>query len=208
MARGAAPSKDRTRRGARTSPRAGGASAPGKPRGAPRAGGGPSKHRHDAHASVGPVGVAVITVSSTRTQADDASGAELKRLFTAAGHKALFYRVVPDDVGAIQKAVRDALLTDGVDLVVTNGGTGMGPKDFTLEAVEPIFEKRADGWGDVFRAVSREEVGTGVFLSRSAAGTVGGKWLVCLPGSTGAVRTAARKLLLPEVEHMVWELRR
>ncbi len=154
------------------------------------------------------MGVAVITVSSSRSESDDGSGAELSRLFERAGHKRRFYRVVPDEVGAIQEAVRDALASDGVDIVVTNGGTGMGPKDVTLEAVAPLLEKRADGWGDVFRAVSRDEVGSAAFLSRSVAGTAGGKWVVCLPGSTGAVRTAARKLLLPEVEHMVWELRR
>lgn len=157
---------------------------------------------------MGPVGIAVITISSSRGEADDESGAELTRLFERAGHKRRFYRVVPDDVAAIQRAVGEALKAEGVDLVLTNGGTGMGPKDVTLEAVGPLLEKRADGWGDVFRAVSREEVGTAAFLSRSLAGTVGGKWVVCLPGSKGAVRTAARRLLLPEVEHMVFELRR
>lgn len=206
MTRDGRAAKVRQRRGARTSPRP----SPGRSRrgqsSTPRSG--PAGHRHDAHGKVGPVGVAVVTVSSTRTEADDASGAELARLFERAGHKRRFYRVVPDAVPAIQKAVREALEADGVDIVITNGGTGMGPKDVTLEAVVPLLEKRADGWGDVFRAVSREEVGTAAFLSRSVAGTVGGKWVVCLPGSKGAVRTAARKLLLPEVEHMVWELRR
>jgi molybdenum cofactor biosynthesis protein B len=154
------------------------------------------------------VGVALITVSSTRSEADDTSGAELKRLFEGAGHKVALYRVVTDSVSAIRKAVRDALAMEGVDLVLTNGGTGMGRKDVTLEAVEPLLEKRADGWGDVFRSVSRAEVGTAVFLSRSVAGTVGQRWVVCVPGSPAAVRTAARRMLLPELEHMVWELRR
>lgn len=203
MARGTSGKGRRRRRRERTSVPAG--NRPG-PRRANR--GGPDRHRHEAHGAVGPLGVAVITVSSTRTEATDASGAELRRLFEAAGHRPRFYRVVPDDVDSIRKAVRDALTTDGVDLVITSGGTGMGRKDVTLEAVEPLLEKRADGWSDVFRAVSREEVGTGAFLTRSVAGVVGQKWVVCVPGSVGAVRTAARRLLLPEAEHMVWELRR
>ncbi len=202
MARGGSLEKRRPRRGAQTSTRGGPRSS------RPKTVDGPTQHRHEAQRAVGPVGVAVITVSSTRSEADDDSGAELKRLFEGAGHKVAFYRVVPDRVRTIQRAVREALAVEGVDLVITNGGTGMGRKDVTLEAVEPLLEKRADGWGDVFRSVSRREVGTAVFLSRSVAGTVGKRWVVCVPGSPAAVRTAARRMLLPELEHMVWEVRR
>lgn len=170
--------------------------------------GGPAGHRHQAHGSVGAIGFAVITVSSTRTPDTDESGNALREMFRTAGHATHFYRLVADDVEEIQHAVRDALTLDGVDVVVTNGGTGMSRSDVTLEAVGPIIEKRAEGWGDVFRSISRDEVGTSAFLSRSVAGTVGQKWIVCIPGSPGAVRTAAKRLLLPEVEHMVWELRR
>jgi len=84
----------------------------------------------------------------------------------------------------------------------------MGRADVTIEAILPILEKRADGWGDVFRAASFKQIGAAAFLSRSAAGTVGGKWVIAVPGSLGAAKTAAEKILLPELEHMLYEARR
>jgi molybdenum cofactor biosynthesis protein B len=169
---------------------------------------GPALHRQKAHAKAGPIGAAVITVSSTRSEVNDESGAVISRAFEKAGHEVRYYRVVKDDVNAIQAALRQALSTPGVDVVVTNGGTGMARSDVTIEAVVPLFDKKADGWGDVFREISVKEIGTAAFLSRSVAGTVGGKWVVSIPGSPGAARTAMSKLLLPELEHMLWEARR
>lgn len=169
---------------------------------------GPALHRQKAHGKAGPVGAAVITVSSTRSEVNDESGAVISRAFEKAGHEVRYYRVVKDDMGAVQAAVREALSTPGVDIVVTNGGTGMGRTDVTVEAVLPLLDKKADGWGDVFREISVKEIGTAAFLSRSVAGTVGGKWVVAIPGSPGAARTAMSKLLLPELEHMLWEARR
>jgi molybdenum cofactor biosynthesis protein B len=157
---------------------------------------------------VGKVGAAVITVSSTRSEVNDESGALISRAFERAGHEVHFYKVVKDDLLEIQRAVREALSTPGVDIVVTNGGTGMSRSDLTIEAVGPLLERRADGWGDVFRAVSAKEIGTAAFLSRSMAGTVGPRWVVSIPGSPGAARTAMERVLLPELEHMLWEARR
>jgi molybdenum cofactor biosynthesis protein B len=168
----------------------------------------PSLHRKHAHGGVGAVGAAVITASSTRSEATDESGKVIARAFEKAGHTVRYYRVVKDVAEQIQAAVREALATPGVDIVVTNGGTGMGRSDVTIEAVAPLLDKRADGWGDVFRAVSRGEIGNAAFLSRSLAGTARGKWVVSIPGSAGAARTAMAKLILPELEHMIWEARR
>ena len=168
---------------------------------------GPDRHRHAARRQEG-FGAAVITVSSTRTPRTDESGRILADLFGAGGHRVLYRAIVKDDVAKIQAAVRRALKTDGVDLVVTSGGTGMTPTDVTVAAVVPLLEKKADGWGDVFRAVSREEIGNAALFSRSVAGTVKGKWVVCIPGSAGAARTAMEKLILPEIEHMMYEARR
>jgi molybdenum cofactor biosynthesis protein B len=168
---------------------------------------GPETHRHHAHGA-GSLGAAVITVSSTRTPSTDESGRILADLFSTAGHRVAYRAVVKDDIAKIRASVRKALATPGVDIVVTSGGTGMTPSDVTVEAVLPLLTKKADGWGDVFRAVSREEIGNAAMLSRSVAGTVKGKWVVCIPGSAGAARTAMTRLLLPELEHMVYEARR
>ena len=169
-------------------------------------GGGPERHRHDAGERA--FGAAVITVSSTRTAKDDTSGKLLAELFTKAGHQVNFRAVVKDDERAIAAAVRKALKLKTVDIVVTSGGTGMTPTDVTVEAVVPLLDKKADGWGDVFRAISREEIGNAAMVSRSVAGTVGGKWVVSIPGSSGAARTAMEKLILPELSHMMYEARR
>ena len=167
---------------------------------------GPERHRHAAGEKA--FGAAVITVSSTRTAKDDESGSLLASLFEGAGHRVHYRAIVKDDEKAIASAVRKALAMKGVDLVVTSGGTGMTPSDVTVEAVVPLFDKKADGWGDVFRAISREEIGNAAMFSRSVAGTVGGKWVVSIPGSAGAARTAMEKLILPELPHMMYEARR
>lgn len=165
-------------------------------------------HRRDAHARVAIFGAAVITVSSTRTKETDESGAIIRTAFEKAGHPISFYQIVPDEAAAIQWALRQALARADVDVVVTAGGTGMARADVTIEAVTPLLEKRADGWGDVFRNLSIKEIGTAAALTRTVAGTVGGKWVFAIPGSAGAARTAMRRLILPEIEHMLWEARR
>ena len=164
--------------------------------------------RHRDAAGAPTFGAAVITVSSTRTPRTDESGRLLCGLFESAGHKVAYRGLVKDDIAAIRAAVRKALAMKAVDIVVTSGGTGMTPSDVTVEAVVPLLEKKADGWGDVFRAISREEIGNAAMLSRSLAGTARGKWVVCIPGSAGAARTAMEKLILPELPHMMYEARR
>lgn len=173
-----------------------------------QADGGPAHHRGKAHEAFEAHGAAVVTVSSTRTRETDESGDAIQAAFEGAGHRVLFREIVKDDRQAIEAAVRRALKVPGVDIVVASGGTGMGREDLTFEALQPVIEKRAEGWGDTFRAVSREEVGNAAFLSRSLAGVVGGKWVVAIPGSKGAARTAMVKLILPELSHMIWEARR
>jgi molybdenum cofactor biosynthesis protein B len=174
----------------------------------PPAQSGPAAHRHDAHKAAFAAGAAVITVSSTRTEENDTSGALIAASFQKGGHRVLFRRVVKDDIDAIRAAVRDALLTPGVDVVVTTGGTGMTQSDVTVEALLPLIEKRADGWGDVFRAVSREEIGNAALLTRSVAGITAGRWVIAIPGSEGAARMAMSKIILPELEHLMFEARR
>lgn len=178
------------------------------PRGKPRTAGGPAKHRGEAHGAFLRIGAAVITVSSSRTRETDESGDALQAAFEGAGHRVLLRAIVKDEARLIQAAVRKALKVRGVDIIVTSGGTGMGRADVTVEALLPLIEKRADGWGDTFRAVSREAIGNAAFLSRSVGGVTSGKWIVAIPGSKGAARTAMAKLILPELSHMIWEARR
>jgi molybdopterin adenylyltransferase len=177
-------------------------------RGADRDAGGPALHRARARKAVGPYGAAVITVSSTRDERTDNSGAYLKSAFEGAGHRILFYRLVKDDLTQIHGAAREALATPGVDIVVSSGGTGMTRSDLTIQALLPLLEKQAVGWGDVFRALSLKEIGPAAFLTQTLAGTVGGKWLVAIPGSLGAAKLAMEKILLPELEHMLFEAMR
>jgi molybdenum cofactor biosynthesis protein B len=154
------------------------------------------------------LGFAVITVSDTRTAEDDTSGRTLADLARGAGHRIETTRIVPDDVAAIRRAVREALQSDGVDVVVLTGGTGFSPRDVTLDAVEPLLETRIDGFGELFRMLSWQQVGSAAMLSRAAAGLIGGRAVFLLPGSTKAVALAMESLILPEAGHLLGQARR
>lgn len=144
---------------------------------------------------------AVITVSSTRTEENDTSGKAARDILNAGGYRVVFSVIVKDD----QQAIRAALVTalGKADAVVLNGGTGLTPDDCTIEAVEPFFEKRMEGFGELFRMLSFEDIGTSAILSRAAAGIVGGRAIFCLPGSTGAVTLATEKIIVPELRHII-----
>lgn len=154
------------------------------------------------------LGFALITVSDTRTEEDDASGRTLADLARGAGHRVESATIVPDDVAAIRRATREALVLDGVDVVVLTGGTGFSPRDVTLDAVEPLLETPIDGFGELFRMLSWQQVGSAAMLSRAAAGLAGGRAVFLLPGSTKAVALAMEKLILPEAGHLLGQARR
>ena len=162
------------------------------------------------HESYAPraLGWAVLTVSSSRTLADDRGGARIAALLAEAGHERVERRLVGDDEAAIGEAVGDLLRADGVDVVVVTGGTGVSPSDLTPEAVEPQLERRLDGFGELFRSLSFAEIGPAALLSRAVAGTARGPAVVVLPGSPGAVELAMRRLVLPVAPHLVGQLRR
>ena len=115
---------------------------------------------------------------------------------------------MPDDAGAIRLEVLRALAHGGVDAVIATGGTGVSPRDVTPEAVTPLFAKELAGFGELFRMLSFQEIGAAAVLSRAVAGTVAGKVVYVLPGSSGAVRLALERLILPELAHVVGQLRR
>ena len=165
----------------------------------------PSAHRAYAPGSLG---CAVVTVSDSRTVADDTSGKLIRELLEAKGHQVVLHAIVKDDAEAIRLEVLRALAHGRVDAVIATGGTGVSPRDVTPEAVTPLFEKELAGFGELFRMLSFQEIGPAAVLSRAAAGTSAGKVVYVLPGSSGAVRLALEKLILPELAHLVGQLRR
>ena len=151
-----------------------------------------------------PVRAAVITVSDTRKEETDTSGRYLRDAFRGAGIDIVDTRIVPDDAGAISAAIDE--LAPHCEVIVTSGGTGISKRDTTIEVVERKVEKELPGFGEIFRMLSYEEIGSGAMLSRAAAGLYGEVLLFALPGSSNAVRLAAERLILPEIEHLVWEV--
>lgn len=155
-------------------------------------------------AGPGRIRCAVITISDTRTEANDTSGAAIRAALTQAGHDVVKYAIVHDEPGQIAALVR-AIAADGCKLIITNGGTGIARRDSTFEAIDGLLEKRLPGFGELFRMLSYADIGPGAMLSRATAGTHGGTLIFCLPGSTAAVRLALDKLIMPELAHLVWE---
>ena len=147
---------------------------------------------------------AVLTVSDTRSEADDTSGSRVKALLGAAGHTVAGYRIVPDDPRTITDAVTTFLDAPAVDAVILNGGTGLAPRDTTFEAVRAMLDKEIPGFGELFRQLSYADVGPAAMLSRAVAGVARGKIVVSMPGSPAAVELAMTKLVLPELGHMVF----
>jgi molybdenum cofactor biosynthesis protein B len=158
-------------------------------------------HGHDATATQ--VGVAVVTVSSTRTREDDPSGDIVETTLANAGHDIVTRDVIRDDLDGIQNVV--VALTDrsDVDAVVTTGGTGITPDDVTVEAVSPLFDKELPGFGELFRILSYEDVGTKALASRATAGVVDGSVVFCLPGSEAAATLGVEELIAEEIGHLV-----
>ena len=161
----------------------------------------PREHARDQRAPRA-IGVAIVTVSDTRRGADDTSGALAESLLANAG-ASVSRAWVKDDVTAIRRAVRGLIAKRAVDVVVLTGGTGLAPRDVTPEAVEPLLDRALPGFGERFRAISAEQVGSAAWLSRAGAGVARGRLVVYLPGSSGAVRQALEALLIPELAHAV-----
>lgn len=147
-----------------------------------------------------------MTVSDTRSPSSDTSGALLKARLEGCGHRVLSYEILPDEPARI----RDRVLTlaeDGVEAVLLSGGTGIAPRDTTYEAIVAILDRRLDGFGELFRALSYQEIGPAAMLSRAVAGTVRSTVVFAMPGSTAACELAVERLVLPELGHIVGLLR-
>jgi molybdenum cofactor biosynthesis protein B len=146
----------------------------------------------------------VLTVSDTRTLETETSGAAIASLLEGAGHRVVDRQVVRDEPDQVIAAVRTALTR--VQAVITTGGTGIARRDSTYEALAGLFDKTVDGFGELFRMLSWEQVGAAAMLSRATAGTIGDRVVFLLPGSEAAVRLAMEKLILPELGHVVGQL--
>jgi molybdenum cofactor biosynthesis protein B len=148
-----------------------------------------------------PLKVAVLTVSDTRDLSDDKSGATLVERIEAAGHAVVDRAIVTDDVAAIRARVKAWIDNPAVDVVITTGGTGFTGRDVTPEAVEPLFEKRMEGFSTVFHMVSFGKIGTSTVQSRATAGVAGATYVFCLPGSPGACRDAWDAILKDQLDY-------
>ena len=149
---------------------------------------------------------AIVTISDTRTEDTDESGLLIRQLLGGDGHEPRVRSIVKDDAEVIMEAVRDALRQ--ADVVICNGGTGISPRDVTIETLKPLMDRTIEGFGEMFRSLSYDEIGSSAILSRAVAGVVGKNLLFCLPGSPNAVKLAMEKLILPEMGHMLAQVRK
>jgi len=148
-----------------------------------------------------PLKIAVLTVSDTREIADDKSGATLIERIKAAGHTLHERAIVPDDVEAIRGRVKGWIDAPAVDVIITTGGTGFTGRDVTPEAVEPLFEKKMDGFATMFLLVSERKIGTSAIQTRATAGVANATYIFCLPGSPGACRDAWDEILVHQLDY-------
>ena len=147
-----------------------------------------------------PLGIAVLTVSDTRTVADDKSGQTLIERLQGAGHRLADCVIVPDDIYKIRAVVSAWIADPQIQVVIATGGTGLTGRDSTPEAVQPLLDKEITGFGELFRMISWDEIGTSTLQSRAVGGLANGTFLFCLPGSTGACRTAWDRILQPQLD--------
>lgn len=165
------------------------------------------KHRTTATQKVPLVACAIVTVSDTRTPETDTSGQTIRALLEKEGHRITDYHIVkdePDEIGPLL----DQLTEGRARVILINGGTGISPRDRTYDVVSARLEKTLPGFGELFRMLSYQEIGAAAILSRATAGVYRGKVVVSMPGSTHAVTLAMTKLIIPELQHLAWELTR
>jgi molybdenum cofactor biosynthesis protein B len=166
----------------------------------------PASHAHHHRKSAAAeVPTAVVTVSDTRTLDTDTGGARVAELLGEGGHPVAVREIVKDEPAEIAAAVRALLERADVRAVILTGGTGVAPRDVTPDTVEPLLDRVVPGFGELFRALSYEEIGSAALLSRALAGLASGRVVFVLPGSRGAVELAMRKLILPELGHLAAE---
>ena len=169
------------------------------------------QHKEKAPSSLS---FAIVTISTSRYRAlqagkpvADESGGLITKTLQDHGHKVAVHQLITDDKGTIQKTIRETLSSSKVDAIITCGGTGITPADVTIEAVKPILEKELPGFGELFRHLTYQEIGSAAVMSRALGGVAKGKAVFCLPGSPHAVKLCLERLILPETAHIVLHAR-
>jgi len=166
-----------------------------------------SQEEHKSHAPAS-VRCFVLTVSDTRTDANDTGGQEVRALLEGAGHVVTGHAIVRDEPDEVTIVVRTELANASSQVIITTGGTGITSRDGTFEAIDRLLDKRLPGFGELFRMISFEEIGAAAMLSRATAGSVARKAIFVLPGSPDAVRLAMTRLIIPELGHVVQQVSR
>ncbi|SHF79128.1 MogA/MoaB family molybdenum cofactor biosynthesis protein [Ornithinibacillus halophilus] len=151
----------------------------------------------------------IITISDTRTEASDKSGKLMQEFLEQEGHQVIAKEIIPDEIDDIKEQIEIGCKDPEIDVILTNGGTGIAPRDVTVETVQSILEKEIPGFGEIFRMLSyQEDIGSAAILSRAIAGVRESTAIFSTPGSSGAVRLAMNKLILPELSHVVREIKK
>jgi molybdenum cofactor biosynthesis protein B len=165
---------------------------------------------HKEHKEISPrtVNCAVLTISDSRTEANDESGRLIVKALEDNGHRVKAYSLLKNNADDIGNRLAELLADEAVEVVITSGGTGASHRDVTVETVLSILDKKLDGFGELFRQLTYHEIGTPSIMSRALGGIARGKVILCLPGSTGAARLALEKIILPELGHLVHEATR
>jgi molybdenum cofactor biosynthesis protein B len=165
------------------------------------------QHREIA-ARQGPARVAIVTVSDTRTRENDTGGDLIENRVTVAGHKVVFRTIVKDEPAQIGALLDQIVNETDARVILFTGGTGIAPRDTTYDVLAGKLEKVMPGFGELFRMLSYQEVGAAAMLSRAVAGTYRGRVVIAMPGSPNAVQVAMDKLIMPEIQHLAWEVAR
>ena len=164
-------------------------------------------HEHK-HSAIKNVNCAVLIISDSRTEQDDESGGLIKQKLTENGHRVVSYYILKNDAESIRKKIDELLAQEEIQVIITSGGTGLSHRDVTVDTIFPMLEKKLDGFGELFRFLTYQEIGTVSIMSRAIAGVVEGKIILCLPGSLGAANLAMDKIILHEIGHLIREATR
>ena len=154
------------------------------------------------------VGCAVLVTSDSRTEETDESGKLIKQRLSESGHKVVYYCILKNDAPTLKNKIIELIKQDEVQVIITSGGTGLSHKDVTVDTIQPMLEKKLDGFGELFRNLTYQELGTASIMSRAISGIINGKVIICFPGSLGATTLAMDKIILPEIGHLVREATR
>ena len=150
----------------------------------------------------------MLVTSDSRTEETDESGKLIKQRLLDKGHQVVYYAILKNDAPTLKNKINELVKQDEVQVIITSGGTGLSHKDMTVDTIQPMLEKKLDGFGELFRQLTYQELGTASIMSRATAGVINGKVIICFPGSPGAATLAMDKIILPEIGHLVREATR